>query len=282
MDMGIPGDVYLPGGGDADGRLRMTRRMGIGAHQDDLEILAIDGILAGYDDPADAFTGVVVTNGANSPRTGRFAEFTPEAMVTQRALEQRTAADIGRYNAVVQLGHPSDFVKDGEPDVVDDLDLLLRVCRPDIIYTHAPTDKHDTHVATLARVIEAVQGLPPDERPDRVYGVEVWRDLDWLPDAVKVVFDCSRHEALQRSLLEAFESQIEGGKHYERAALGRRQANATYLDSHAVDGMTLAVYGVDLTPVALPGGPSLEAFCERLIMGFGDDVRARIRRTAIR
>jgi hypothetical protein len=42
--------------------------MGIGAHQDDREIIAIDGILNCFQQEDKSFTGVVVTNGSGSPR----------------------------------------------------------------------------------------------------------------------------------------------------------------------------------------------------------------------
>ena len=66
----------------------------------------------------------------------------------------------------------------------------------------------------------------------------MWRDLDWLMDADKVVFDVSAHENLQAALLGVFDSQICGGKRYDLATMGRRRANATYFASHGVDVST--------------------------------------------
>ena len=48
-------------------------------------------------------------------------------------------------------------------------------------------DKHDTHVAVVLRVIAAIRQMPPDIRPEKLYGCEVWRDLDWMLDSDKVV-----------------------------------------------------------------------------------------------
>ena len=69
--------------------------LGIGAHQDDLEFMAYEGILACYRRPESWFTGVVVTDGGGSPRAGRFSEFTNEQMKLVRRDEQRRAARRG-------------------------------------------------------------------------------------------------------------------------------------------------------------------------------------------
>ena len=87
-------------------------------------------------------------------------------------------------------------------------------------------------------MIAAIRRCPPAERPEKLYGCEVWRDLDWLTDEDKVVFDVSAHENLQAALLGVFDSQICGGKRYDLATLGRRRAHATYFASHGTDDAT--------------------------------------------
>ena len=81
-------------------------------------------------------------------------------------------------------------------------------------------------------------GCPPRARPAQLYGCEVWRDLDWMLDEEKVVFDLSAHESLQAALLGVFDSQICGGKRYDLATQGRRRAHATYAASHGTDEAT--------------------------------------------
>ncbi len=48
---------------DVEPALARTTHLGVAAHQDDLEILAIDGILRCLGDPEQWFCGVVVTEG---------------------------------------------------------------------------------------------------------------------------------------------------------------------------------------------------------------------------
>jgi len=80
-----------------------------------------------------------------------------------------------------------------------------------------------------------------------VIGCEVWRNLDWLPDEKKVVMDVSAHKGLQAALVDVFVSQVQGGKNYTDAVLGRRAANATFFASHSTDQATGLSFGMDMT-----------------------------------
>jgi LmbE family N-acetylglucosaminyl deacetylase len=243
-------DVLVPGGGPAARALARTTHLCVGAHQDDIEIMAHAGIADCYGRAERAFTGVVVTNGAGSPRTGRYASFTDREMQTVRREEQRRAAVLGRYHLQIQLAHPSEDVKTpGHPGVVADLEAIFAGCSPQVVYLHNPADKHDTHIAVLLRCLEAIRRLPRDRRPARVLGCEVWRDLDWLVDADKVALDAGRQPELADALLKAFDSQISGGKRYDVATRGRRVANATYHHQHETDQFEAITWAMDLTPL---------------------------------
>jgi LmbE family N-acetylglucosaminyl deacetylase len=274
-------DIYVPDGDTQASALSRTTHLAIGAHQDDLEIMAADGILTCFEQLDRWFTGVVVTDGGGSPRDGLYRDFTDEQMREVRRAEQRKAADIGRYAAVVQLDHPAAVVRnaaDARP--VDDLVEVLRATRPAVVYTHNLADKHDTHVAVALRAIAAIRRLPAAGRPSRLYGCEVWRDLDWVVDDEKVVFDVSAHESLRVSLVGVFESQIAGGKRYDLATEGRRRANATYAAPHGTDIATACSYALDLTPLVADDGLDPAAFMRGLMDRFREDVERRIARHA--
>ena len=100
--------LHVPDGTAPEAALARTTHLGIGAHQDDLEIMAVDGILRCYGRDDAWFTGVVVSDGAGSPRAGRFANFTNVQMVTARIEEQKRAADIGERIAVLADGPCAD------------------------------------------------------------------------------------------------------------------------------------------------------------------------------
>lgn len=241
--------LHVPDGVTDDVALARCTHLGIGAHQDDLEIMAIEGILECFESPDRWFGGVTVNNGASAPRTGRFTNFTNEQMAAARIEEQNRAADIGKYSVQVQLGYNNDETKDpADVRSMNDVQEIIRATCPQVIYTHNLLDKHYAHVAVTIQVIQAIRQLDSADRPMRLVGCEVWRDLDWLVGDDKVVMDTTPLPELQRSLLEVFDSQLEG-KRYDRAAMGRRIAHATYLDPHENDNVDGAVFGMDLTPL---------------------------------
>lgn len=275
-------DVFVPAGGDPAAALARVTHLCLAAHQDDIEILAYSGICDCLDDPNHlAFGGVVLTNGAGSPRTGAYADHTDEQMQQVRRDEQRRAAALGRYAIQLQLAHPSAALKTaGHPGVSTDLARILTVCQPQVVYLHQPADKHDTHVAACLRCIEALRALPAGRRPPRVLGVEVWRDLDWLIDADKIALDSGRRPELAAKLLEVFDSQIAGGKRYDLAALGRRLAHATFHQSHATDATAGLTWAMDLTPLIHEPFPDMTTFITGFIDRLKADVMNRISRTA--
>ena len=270
-------DVFLPAGGDAAQALARTTHLCVIAHQDDIEINAYPAVTECLGRADRFFTGVVMTNGAGSARTGKFAHVTDAEMQVIRRDEQRSAAVLGNYNLQLQLAHPSSDVKQaGHAGVTADLAAIFGGCRPEVVYLHQPVDKHDTHVACFLRCIEALRALPRDRRPARVLGVEGWRDLDWLADNEKVAMDASANPELAAKLVGVFESQIAGGKRYDLAAMGRRLANATFFNSHATDQTNAISLAMDLTPLVRDETLSVREFALGHIDRLRADVAGRI------
>lgn len=272
-------NVFIPDDVETVVALARTTHLAIGAHQDDLEIMAYHGILACFDSRDKWFSGVTCTNGSGSARIGPYANYTDEAMMAVRREEQRQAAILGRYGAMVQLDHPSSVVKDPtNPTLRDDLVQILRATKPDVVYTHNLADKHTTHIGIVINVLLALRQLPAGERPSQVYGCEVWRDLDWLPDEDKVALDVSGRENIAAALVGLFDSQIAGGKRYDLATMGRRRANATYFASHSVDEASQVTFALDLTPLVQDDSLDILAYVLGFIDKFREDVRANLSR----
>ncbi|HMB22026.1 MAG TPA: PIG-L family deacetylase, partial [Anaerolineales bacterium] len=243
-------EIFIPDGQPVEQALARTTHLCFSAHQDDIEIMAVHPILECFQQKDKWFTGVVVTDGRGSPRNGIYEQYSDDEMRLVRFKEQRKAATVGEYAAQIMLDHPSKAIKDAaRSEPVDDILAILRATKPTIVYTHNLADKHDTHVGTALRVIEAIRKLNPPERPAQLVGCEVWRALDWMVDSDKLPMDVSDHENLQAVLLGVFDSQITGGKRYDLASMGRRRANATYFESHGVDQAQGLAYGIDLTPL---------------------------------
>jgi len=267
-------EIFVPDGKPQMEGLSRVTHLGIGAHQDDLEFMAFHGILNCFARDDKWFGGVTCTDGAGSARTGPYASFTDEQMMTIRRQEQRTAANIGGYGVVIQLDHPSSAVKSpADTALRTDLKDILLATQPEVVYTHNPADKHDTHIGVVVAALQAMRELPREQRPKQVIGCEVWRNLDWLPDAVKVAMDVSGRDNLAAALNGVFDSQITGGKRYDLATYGRRAANATFFESHATDKTTQLIFGMDLSPLVSDESKDIVEF----VVGFIDQLRADVR-----
>ena len=282
MKLNNPGAAfYIPDGADEATALSRTTHLCIAAHQDDTEIMAYHGVAECFGQPDKWFSNVTVTDGAGSPRSGIYARYTDEEMRAIRKVEQRKAAMIGEYSFQIQLNYSSSAVKDPKSTgVCQDLLSILQAARPQVVYLHNLADKHDTHVATSLRAIAALRSLEPSLRPSRVYGCEVWRGLDWLPDSDKQALPVSRYPNLAAALLGIFDSQVSGGKRYDLATAGRRLANATYLASHETDQEQALTFAMDLTPLIEDPSKPISAYVTGFLDRIKQDIEERIQKFA--
>lgn len=267
----VPDDLPL------EEAISRTTHMGISAHQDDIEIMAAHGIIECFRRDDKWFFAVVVTDGAGSPREGLYKFYTDEEMKKVREKEQKKAAYAGEYGALALMNYSSMAVKNpNDEEIVQKLASLISEAGPDIIYTHNPADKHDTHVAVAIKVIKAVRMLQKEERPKKLYGCEVWRSLDWVNDDEKVLLDVSVHPNISAALLALHDSQISGGKRYDMAVVGRRTANATFANYKATDTAAALTYAMDLTPLIEDDKLDIREYTAGFIDRFKRDVLNRI------
>ncbi len=122
-------EVFVPDGLPLEAALARTTHLAIAAHQDDLEIMATQPILQCFQRDDQWFTGVVVSDGRGSPRDDLYKDYTDEAMRLVRFKEQKKAAVVGEYAALVILDYPSRVIKDGANEV-------LRAEFPDLAHIH--------------------------------------------------------------------------------------------------------------------------------------------------
>ncbi len=269
-------EIFVPDGVAVDEAIARSTHLVIACHQDDIEIMAYHGALQCFGREDKWFGAVTVTNGAGSPRDDLYADYTDEMMMKVRRLEQKKAAFVGEYGFQALLDYPSSAVKDtNNPDVRDDLTKIILAAGADIIYTHNLADKHDTHVSVALRTIQALRNIPEDQRPSKLYGCEVWRDLDWMTDEDKTAFDVAAHPSLATALLGVFDSQNCGGKRYDLASIGRRAAHATYHASHAVNAMDAINFGMDMTPLINDPSIDIAGYADAHIQRFAQEVNNR-------
>jgi len=272
-------ELYIPDGVEESAALARTTHLAIGAHQDDLEIMASEGIVTCYQQPDQWYTGVVVTNGGGTPRSGIYGNYSDEDMIQVRNKEQKKAAFVGEFAAQFLLDFPSGRVKDAaDQGPINDLAAIIEATKPDIIYTHNLADKHDTHIGVTLKTIAALRRVSQEALPKKVYGCEVWRDLDWMVDTDKIAMDVSTRENLQMALVGVFDSQIAGGKRYDLASMGRRRAHATYHQSHGVDQSTGITFAMDLTPLIEDRDLDPLALVQGYLSNFLSDVTERVRK----
>lgn len=270
-------EIFVPDNTPVEEAVKRTTHMAISAHQDDIEIMAYDGILKCFGKSDQWFLSVVVTNGAGSPRGGLYASYSDEELQKIRKLEQKKAAFVGEYGAQVLLDYTSSVVKDNDNHmIIEELKELIKLAKPRVIYTHNLADKHETHLGIVTKVLKAIRELPIEFHPEKVYGCEVWRNLDWVNDDEKVLFDVSAHPNIAAAVIEVFDSQICGGKRYDLATAGRRLSNATYAASHGCDTSSALIYGMDLTPLINDITLDIVEYVQGYITRFSQDVKSRL------
>ena len=245
MDNG-PLSLFLPPHQSMDEVYASCTHLGVGAHPDDLEVMAGHGILQGLESNKKHFFGVTCTTGGGSARSGSYKDLTDSEMVELRTQEQLASAKKGQYAGIQMLGFRS-----GE------------------IYTHNPFDKHLTHVSVVGHLVECLREL--QYSPKEFYGCEVWRGLDWLPDSEKIVLPIN-DAPLVGELIACHKSQTEGGKDYAAATLGRLASNATFFDARDVDRNTHQLFAVDLLPLLQNPGMSFVEFAKHKIDPFAKSV----------
>jgi LmbE family N-acetylglucosaminyl deacetylase len=271
-------DLFAPGGGNLESALASTTHLGIGAHPDDLEIMAYPGICACRGQKNLRFSGVVATDGAGSPRSGSSEKLSAPDLVKTRREEQKNAAGLGGYATILQLAHPSSEIRGaGRNSLITDLLEILKIAKPKVLYLHNPADRHETHIAVLLASLAALRQLPSADRPTEIYGCEVWGDLDWVPTKQVVRLPCPAPADFGPSLLRVFRSQVDG-KRYDLAAAGRRRAQATFADAYTPDQADEMVLALDLKPLVENSRLTLAEFVSSLTGEFQKQTLERIRR----
>lgn len=267
------GQVYYPQNRNPN----KVKYLCICAHQDDCEIMAIDGILKGYYSKKYSFALVVTSDGAGSARTGLYKDYTDEMMKKVRIEEQKEASEIGKYHSLYLLNYTSSEIKDKSNDsIVEEYIKIIKELKPEVIYTHNILDKHPTHIGVTLKVIKAVRSLPKELQPKLFYGCEVWRGLDWISDELKVGFNVSRNIKLAKRLLNVYKSQIEGGKEYTKATIGRRYQNATYFKSHSVDSYKQITYAISYLPLLKNKDLSIKEFALSFVNKLKEEIEKNL------
>jgi len=121
------------------------RVLAVGAHPDDIE-LGCGATLLRHVEAGDEVTMLVMTPGERGPQG-----------LTSRIREQEDAAAI--IGARLVWGHCEDGSIPTGREAVSLIDAVVRQVDADVIYSHAPGDTHQDHVATSAAALAAGRRL---------------------------------------------------------------------------------------------------------------------------
>ncbi len=117
--------------------------LAVGAHPDDIE-LGCGGALRAHVLAGDEVTMLVMTSGERGPQG-----------ITSRVREQEAAAQV--IGATLLWGGFGDGSIPAGRETVDVIDSVLRRVEADVVYTHAPHDSHQDHVAVSAASLAAAR-----------------------------------------------------------------------------------------------------------------------------
>ncbi len=229
------------------GALAQGTCLAIGAHPDDLEIMAAPFIEDCCEHSNKKFVGVVCTHGVSAQllHSGKSSEILK--VKSKRRDEQLEAAHFAKYLGMIQLGYGSDDIKANNNIKLGSQlsDLILQV-RPEIILTHNPFDRHRTHQAVCRHVLQAV--LLSSYVPEKLLGCEVWGGLDWLESQYKVTVPLKSSRWFAQ-LISIFQSQNTENRNYAEGVLGRMRSNSTFHDSSKACEEQHIMYALDLLPL---------------------------------
>lgn len=240
----------------------------IAAHQDDIEMIALHGISQcfrnGYRMANKNFHGATLVK--------------PEKDYERRINEQEVAAVVGRYETIKNFEFDDLLeVRSRHDVVIVAVSRLVLKTRPRFIYTHSPFDIHGAHVGAMFCVVEAIKRAMrnSDWRPEKVYGVELWGSLDWLPEKFKETLILENCKRLSEDLLSSFESQ-NTDRDYTGGFFARTKSNGVFSFLKNGERSTPRTFAIDLMPLCK--GMRIEDFIHVVVEESKNNIIGRITR----
>ena len=155
----------------------------VGAHPDDLEILA-GGTLAKYAKKGHKAYSCIVARGDKGS-----IDVDPEVLAETRVEEARRGCEILGVEFLGNLGW-SDFGIEASPKLINTLVDVIRKVKPDLVITHSPTDYQNDHIRTsdaaVAAAFESANPILKTEYPPHTVARTLYCDtifgLNFDPD----------------------------------------------------------------------------------------------------
>lgn len=255
--------------------LARTTDVGVGAHQDDIEIMAGPMLLDAAASKDKHWLTVIVTDGAASKSilNDMAAELTPKQLTDMRQREQREAAREAGTPAI-QLKYPSAAVNghmgEGKRQEASLALGSLFAAMPETqrVFGHNPIDKHATHLAVFAVQTAALRAAK-NPKLQEVHAMEVWGGLTGVPESQLSLFVVENKEQLKDIgiLIDKYQSQILGqGRDYSRGTLARMEGHGAYVSSpHLNNPPAGMVIGLDVTDFTKSTSTDMSALARQLL-----------------
>jgi LmbE family N-acetylglucosaminyl deacetylase len=162
--------------------------LAVGAHPDDIE-LGSAGTLKEHINHGDKVYGIVVTDGSNGSHCKRNSEC-------------RASFEYLGMEDLIELGFPDGYLRhDGKS--VEAVEKVIRLLKPNRIYAHSESDRHQDH-QTTARIVQSAGR--------KVHEVYLFETPSTTPQFTPTAFnEVSQTLPDKLKALEHYQSQIDKG-----------------------------------------------------------------------
>ncbi|MDF1678813.1 MAG: 6-phosphogluconolactonase, partial [Legionellaceae bacterium] len=265
--------------------LEKTTQLGVGAHPDDVEIMAGPDMLAAKD----TWLTLVVTDGAATSNTlnGDYAKYSPEALTNMRQAEQRKAAKRANVPLIICKFPTAAIAGDMGTETLDDAkktmsSLVQAMPNLTTVIGHQPSDVHDTHIRVLALQVHALRTLSDMQlKGITVLGREVWGLMLAIEARLRKKLVMTEAELDEwAELIAVYESQIAGqGRDYSLTTIERARGNAGYqTHPHGANPPVGLLLALDLTDLVYDKKLCVSQFEARLLRELEKQTQSRTQR----
>ena len=184
----------------------------VAAHPDD-EVLGCGGSIAWHTNRGDNVIVLILADGVTSRKYFDKQEKN-SSEVELRQLNAKNANDILGVKELVMLSYP-DNQMDSVPllDVVQEIECLINIHNPSVIYTHSSSDVNIDHCVVHDAVIVACRPQPSNNIRELLF-FEIPSSTEWRPPASRAMFSPNWHInisdtlAMKLEALAIYESEL--------------------------------------------------------------------------
>lgn len=209
----------------------------VSPHPDDLEI-GMGGTVAKLIEGGAKVISLIATDGSGSTT---IKERSGEEMADMRLEEAREAVSILGIQTLIRLPLADVKTDSNKEHFKNDFkDAVLRFTPQEVYIPHPEIDKHPTHKLVAQLVVDELNAVSQDFKPDKVWCYEVWTPFS----SYDRIEDISGYIDMKVMAIEVHESQLEY-KNYIEGIVGLNRYRAVFDERHGVSEMQYAEVFID-------------------------------------